>query len=234
MANFFDEGGGGLEARDPLGFFKQSFGRDVGGLLDFFRQRLGGQDPAVGQAFGIQRPQINRAFDAARRSTVGSLASTGQLRSGVGQRRLADVGSQRARALSDAISKISLQRETQLPGQLTSLLGSLARPDVLTRKPTTASGFSKVLDVAKTAATVANVFKDPGVAEPTSTFDKAVSAANAGANIANATTNALNRPVSAQGDFTQSFQGGGRNDFGSNFSQEDLARLLRQLQLQGI
>ncbi len=120
------DSGGGTERVDPLTFFKKDFGGDLSGLLDFYRQRLGGQDPAVGASFGLQRTEINRAFDAARRSTGRGLVGSGGIRSAARTRRLADVDSARAKALSDAISQITLQRETQLPAQLSALLNSLA------------------------------------------------------------------------------------------------------------
>ena len=197
---FFDPG---TERHDPLQSFKESFGGDLGGLLDFFRQRLGGQDPAVGAAFKLQRPGINRAFDTARRNVERGLVGSGGIRSAARTRRLADVGSARANALSDAISKITLQRETQLPGQLSSLLSSLASSgrDVFTSTPSTASKVGQGIGLASSALNLGGQV-GTGLSGIAGMFGGAPPAAAAGAGAAS--------------DFTSSF--------GTELSDEELLR----------
>ena len=152
---FFDSGE--VKPVDQLTFLKKDFGGDLGQLLQFFRERLGGQDPAVGAAFKLQRPQINRAFDASRRNVERSLVGSGGIRSAARTRRLADVGSGRANALSDAISKITLQRETELPGQLSQLLASLAGSGRDAFEPESGGfGFDELIKTINAGSNVAN------------------------------------------------------------------------------
>jgi hypothetical protein len=130
--------------RDPYTFFNQQFGPEKGALLSFFRQRLGRPDDAYLSAAGkLIRRQVNESFDARRQATLRDLAGRGMAAGGRRNRLLADIEGRRGQALSDALSNMIIQRETQIPAMMSQFLASMKMAP-LARAPK-ASTLSKIL-----------------------------------------------------------------------------------------
>ena len=161
MANFFDPGGGGLERRDPLTFFKQSFGaplnQAIGELLRGIQQA---RDPEASPFFQQARTAIQRGGAVQNEQLRRTLAGRGTAFSGQGRTAARDIAGSQNRALVSALLQARGQGP-QVASQLGGLLGRFAQPDLLTRKPTGPSTFSNIVSGVGAAASVFNALKTP-------------------------------------------------------------------------
>jgi hypothetical protein len=143
MGSFFDSKQT-YKYRDPYEYFNKHFGAPTAGLNEYFTKRLSGNDPYSSTAYGLQSGTINRAFNQSRGNLARALSQRGQTRGPAGIRAMADLEAQRARALSDAISKIVLQRESQLPAMAGNFLANMKMRPLLEGVTKEASGYDKV------------------------------------------------------------------------------------------
>ena len=120
---------------DPYKYFRRQFGGENAALLSFLRQRLGQpDDPYTGAAGKLIRRQINESFDAKRQASLRDLTGRGMAAGGRRNRLLADIEGTRGQALSDALSNLTIQRETQIPQLLANYLSALNRAPIVISK----------------------------------------------------------------------------------------------------
>jgi hypothetical protein len=149
---------------DPYEYFNKYFGTEAAQLRNFFQQRLGRPDDAYTSAAGkLIRRKINESFGARRQATLRDLAGRGMAAGGRRNRLLADIEGQRGRALSDALSNLIIQRESQIPAMMSNFLAGMKMAPIQearAKKTSTADKIMQAFEMTKQPAEVAQAFAD--------------------------------------------------------------------------
>lgn len=196
---FFDRGGGDIERLDPLESFKKSFGGPLGSAIEeLLRGIEQSRDPASSPLFALGKQSLAREGAVRNKQLLSTLSGRGTAFGGQRRTGARDVAGSQNRALMDLLLKAKSQGP-QIASQLGNLLSRLAVPDRFTRKPSKLSGFEKLSQGVGLAARAAAAVGTGGASEVVGAL-----ASSAGGGLQ---SNALNRPLTAVDDFSQSFGG---------------------------
>lgn len=132
---------------DPYEFFDKRYGREDAALKDFFRQRLDGDDAYTSSAYKLGSRGIEDAYRRRRNVMATHIAGRGMATSGAGVRARADVEAGRNQQLSDLISKLTMQREREIPQMMSTYLANQARVKPQRSAKTHMSKFEKTMGI---------------------------------------------------------------------------------------